>query len=200
MFLVPKYCWCSKIQLQMTLCLGKLGGLVASTTGNGRETNSLEQVGIYAAMPFKIWKKSLGSNAPNSSNYQIYTRIQLAILEFVHPVHASQHLRWSAASFVPIFRWTKASLLSEFCATESGSNCKLTIPDRSFPSGWLLFAGDALLSVFIFILQNECLGKRDKVLLGYHALCFAISSLMFRLSKGQVALTFNHRSIQARWK
>lgn len=77
----------------MTLCLGKLGGLVASTTGNGRETNSLEQVGIYAAMPFKIWKKSLGSNAPNSSNYQIYTRIQLAILEFVHPVHASQHLR-----------------------------------------------------------------------------------------------------------
>ena len=41
----------------MTLCLGKLGGLVASTTGKGRETNSLEQVGAYAAMPFKIWKK-----------------------------------------------------------------------------------------------------------------------------------------------
>lgn len=58
------------------------------------ETNSLKQVGAYAAMPFKIWKgKLLGSNAPNSSNYQIYTRIQLAILEFVHPVHASQHRR-----------------------------------------------------------------------------------------------------------
>lgn len=199
MFLVPKYCWCSKIQLQMTLCLGKLGGLVASTAGNGRETNSLEQVGAYAAMPFKIWKgKLLGSNAPNSSNYQIYTRIQLAILEFVHPVHASQHRRDDLRLLLFQFFAGPRHPCSRSFAYQSGSNCKLTIPDRSFPSGWLLFAVDALLSVFIFILQNECLGKRDKVLLGYHALCFAISSLMFRLSKGQVALTFNHRSIQAR--
>ena len=203
MFLVPKYCWCSKIQLQMTLCLGKLGGLVASTTANGRETNSLEQVGAYAAMPFKIWKgKLLGSNAPNSSNYQIYTRIQLAILEFVHPVHASQHRRDDLRLLLfQFFAGPRHPCSRSFAQPKADPTANSQSPiDLSLQDGYSLLATRFFPSSSSSCRMNALVKgiKYDKVLLGYHALCFAISSLMFRLSKGQVALTFNHRSIQAR--